>query len=91
MMFRWAMFLMGLAMMTSGQDHPMHQFWQKGGGYDRNFWNSREIRKQIDYIHMNPVRRELVENPEDWEWSSAGFWMYGEQGRIRVERRHVPY
>ena len=80
-----------LTMMATGEDHPMHRFWQKGGGYDRNFWNPKEIRKLIDYIHMNPVRRGLVENPEDWEWSSAGFWMYGKKGRIRVERRYVPY
>ena len=24
----------------------------------------------IDYIHLNPVRRGLVERPEDWKWSS---------------------
>ena len=27
----------------------------------------------IDYIHANPVRRQLVEKPEDWKWSSAGW------------------
>jgi len=30
----------------------------------------------IDYIHMNPVRRRLVEQPEQWKWSSAG-WFAG--------------
>ena len=25
----------------------------------------------IDYIHGNPVRRGLVQRPEDWDWSSA--------------------
>jgi hypothetical protein len=30
----------------------------------------------IDYIHGNPVRKGLVEKPEDWKWSSAG-WLEG--------------
>jgi putative transposase len=28
----------------------------------------------IDYIHLNPVRRGLVERPEDWAWSSARWY-----------------
>lgn len=50
------------------------RFWQPGGGYDRNVWQQRSIRETVDYIHANPVRRELVESPEDWAWSSAKFW-----------------
>jgi putative transposase len=46
-------------------------FWQRGGGYDRNLWESRYIWSMIDYIHLNPVRRGLCERPEDWVWSSA--------------------
>jgi hypothetical protein len=29
----------------------------------------------IDYIHMNPVRRGLVANPEEWLWSSAAWYL----------------
>ena len=53
----------------------MYRFWQDGGGYDRNYVTPVEIRKQIDYIHNNPVRRGLVENAVDYRWSSAGFWI----------------
>jgi hypothetical protein len=28
----------------------------------------------IDPMHLNPVRRGLVERPEDWEWSSARWY-----------------
>ncbi|MCC6359749.1 MAG: hypothetical protein IT450_13470 [Phycisphaerales bacterium] len=28
----------------------------------------------LEYIHANPVRRELCATPTDWEWSSARFW-----------------
>ena len=47
------------------------RFWQPGGGYDGNLWNTKPIHDVIDYIHANPVRRGLVERPTDWRWSSA--------------------
>ncbi len=50
------------------------RFWQSGGGFDRNLWNTRAISEAIDYIHNNPVRRGLAETPTDWPWSSARFW-----------------
>lgn len=28
----------------------------------------------IDYIHRNPVRRELIRTPEEWPWSSARWY-----------------
>jgi hypothetical protein len=36
----------------------------------------------IDFIHGNPVRRQLVEKPEDWIWSSAS-WMEGKNSLRR--------
>ncbi|MFH1267594.1 MAG: transposase [Planctomycetota bacterium] len=46
-------------------------FWQSGGGYDRNITESETLNSMIEYIHLNPVRRGLVEQAVDWEWSSA--------------------
>ncbi|MEW5876124.1 MAG: transposase [Candidatus Zixiibacteriota bacterium] len=50
---------------------PRHRFWQPGGGFDRNLWNHDAIRHAVSYIEANPVRRGLVGEPCDWEWSSA--------------------
>jgi putative transposase len=50
-------------------------FWQSGGGYDRNIQHSQTLMQMIDYIHLNPVRKGLVERPEDWLWSSAGHFL----------------
>ena len=55
-------------------------FWQPGGGYDRNIDKPETIRPVINYIHMNPVRRRLVEMPEDWKWTSARWYRDGEAG-----------
>lgn len=49
-------------------------FWQSGGGYDRNITTPSTLQKMIDYIHLNPVRRGLVERARDWKWSSAGWF-----------------
>jgi len=50
------------------------RFWQEGPGYDRNLHHPDAIRHSLDYIHMNPVRRELARRPEDWKWSSARYF-----------------
>jgi len=50
-----------------------YRFWQRGGGYDRNVWEPDTLRKMIEYIHDNPVRRGLVTRATDWPWSSARF------------------
>ena len=51
-------------------------FWQSGGGYDRNIDEPTTLAREIEYLHMNPVRRGLVERAVDWNWSSAG-WFEG--------------
>ena len=65
--------------MTCGKPDGRHslRFWQRGGGYDRNLWSAREIRRKIDYIHANPVRHGLVARPEDRPWSSWRAWRAG--------------
>jgi putative transposase len=55
------------------------RFWQEGGGYDRNLTEAETIGAAIDYIHMNPVRRGLVPLTNEWRWSSASFYIDGEQ------------
>ncbi len=62
-----------LERMTDVQPNGKHavRFWQRGGGYDRNLWSRKHIWETIDYIHANPVRRELCAHPADWRWSSA--------------------
>jgi putative transposase len=53
-----------------------HHFWQPGRGHDRNIVNTQTLQRMIDYVHLNPVRKGLVEHARDWKWSSAG-WFEG--------------
>jgi putative transposase len=50
------------------------RFWQEGPGYDRNLQTETSVMSAIDYIHLNPVRRKLVEIATQWRWSSAGWY-----------------
>lgn len=50
------------------------RFWQDGGGYDRNLTEVRSVLAAIDYLHLNPVRRELCQRSTDWRWSSARWY-----------------
>jgi putative transposase len=50
------------------------RFWQPGGGYDRNIDRLDTLHSMIDYLHLNPVRRGLVERAVDWQWSSARWY-----------------
>jgi putative transposase len=58
-----------------------HHFWQSGGGFDRNVEEVKPLAGMVDYIHHNPVRKELVERATDWKWSSAG-WVAGLEPNI---------
>jgi REP element-mobilizing transposase RayT len=42
-----------------------HQFW------DRFVRHSKEFVERLEYMHYNPVRKGLVERPEQWRWSSV--------------------
>jgi putative transposase len=53
------------------------RFWQEGSGYDRNLFTPNTVQTSIDYIHSNPVKRNLCAKVIDWQWSSARQY-YGE-------------
>ena len=67
-------------------DVTRRRFWQPGGGYDRKVLELKTLQAMIDYIHANPVRRRLVDRPEDWEWSSAGFYAGSDLVKIEMDR-----
>ncbi len=50
------------------------RFWQEGPGFDRNLFSSSAIEASLDYIHANPVKRDLCKRSIDWKWSSARFY-----------------
>ena len=37
------------------------------------------------YIHRYPVKRELVEEPQHWPWSSFRHYLSGAEGVVEIE------
>ena len=62
---------------------PPRHFWQRRF-YDFNVWSARKRAEKLRYIHRNPVKRGLVEAPDQWPWSSFRAYAYGEKGIVRV-------
>jgi putative transposase len=54
--------------------------------YDFNVFTEAKRVEKLKYIHRNPVKRGLVEKPEDWRWSSYRYYLTGEQGRVKISR-----
>jgi putative transposase len=42
-------------------------------------------------MHRNPVKRGLVERPEDWAWSSFRHYATGEVGAIEIESKWTAF
>ena len=49
------------------------RFWQRRF-HDFNIWSARKRNEKIHYMHMNPVKRSLVDDPGQWPWSSYSFY-----------------
>jgi hypothetical protein len=41
-------------------------------------------------MHRNPVKRGLVEQPDQWRWSSFRAYAYDEPGLVRVRFQEWP-
>ena len=51
------------------------RFWQEGPGFDRNLFSTEAIGNSLEYIHNNPVKRELCRRAVGWKWSSARYYL----------------
>lgn len=59
-----------------------YKVW-KDGNQPKQLVSYEFTKQKLDYIHFNPVEAELVENPEDYLYSSARDYS-GKKGLINV-------
>jgi putative transposase len=64
---------------------PQEHVWQRRF-YDFNVWSAPKRIEKLVYMHRNPVRRKLVESPEQWRWSSFRSYAYGEEGPVKINQ-----
>ncbi len=56
-------------------------FWYRRF-YDFNVYSRTKISEKLNYMHMNPMNRNLVVHPRDWPWSSWSH--YAEDGPVLI-------
>ena len=72
------------------------ELWQERF-FDRALRTVREYHQKVEYIHLNPVRRGLVQRPENWRWSSMAEFagVRGEEQEhhcgLRIDRVPLPF
>ena len=64
-------------------DDDSPRFWQSRF-YDFNVYSKRKHAEKLNYMHHNPVKRGLVEKPEQSAWSSFRCYAEGRRGVVRL-------
>lgn len=64
-------------------DMPAGRLWENRFD-DVNLHSEEMFITKFNYIHMNPVKAGLVEKPEDWPYSSAGYYSVGKPSRVII-------
>jgi len=59
--------------------------WQRRF-YDFNVWSECKRVVKLRYMHRNPVKRGLVLEPEQWEWSSYRSYACEEVGIVKINQ-----
>jgi putative transposase len=70
-----------LSVAVQRKDRP---FWQ-ARYYDFNVHSERKLVEKLKYMHLNPVTRGLVTEPDHWAWSSFHHILTGNPGVVEIE------
>jgi putative transposase len=79
-----------LSKLSTSQKYRKYRFWQKGGGYDRNIIKEKTLINSVKYIHNNPVRKGLVDEPGKWYYSSYNCWFNDINKPIKIDKETWP-
>ncbi len=61
-----------------GAKDRTHQVWERNS-LSVPLWSIEVMWQKLDYIHNNPVRAGLCNYPEEYKYSSAGFYLKNEK------------
>jgi REP element-mobilizing transposase RayT len=67
--------LRALTLPPTVHHHAYHRVWQRRF-YDMNVWSDKKVSEKLDYMHDNPVKRGLVEEPGDWSRLAGSRWRF---------------
>ena len=52
--------------------------------------SERVLKIKLEYIHNNPIKRGLVDDPAEWPWSSWRNYCHNDDSIFRVDRLILP-
>ena len=55
-----------------------YQVWERNS-LNIPLWSQKIIDQKLEYIHMNPVKKNLCQYPEEYKYSSARFYIMNEK------------
>ncbi len=79
--------LAALRKTTTGRKRHTFRVWQDGF-HTVELWSGWMIKKKVDYLHSNPLRKGLVKSAKDYPWSS--FQAFHGIGRGAVSLDAIP-
>jgi putative transposase len=73
-----------IQVLCSGAAHEIPRFCERRF-HDFNIRTWEKLNEKLTYMHMNPVQRELVTEPQLWRWSSFQSYAKGVGGKIQLD------
>ena len=80
-----ARMLAGVTLPSTVRLHGPHRVWQRRF-YDLNVWSEKKRLEKLNYMHANPVKRRLVDSPDQWPWSSFRFYYLQDASILAMDR-----
>jgi REP element-mobilizing transposase RayT len=79
-----------LAASVTRPDRQQFKIWEDGY-IAKNIFSAEFLKQKMDYIHCNPLQSHwsLIENPDEYIWSSARFYLMGEPALIPLSELEV--
>ena len=62
----------------SSQADRLYHFWERRP-FNATMNNRNVLEQKLDYIHNNPIKKKLCELPEHYVYSSARYYLLGEE------------
>jgi putative transposase len=54
--------------------------------YDLNVGSEKKRLEKLNYLHASSVKRGLVPSPDQWPWSSLGFYHLQDSSLLAMDR-----
>jgi hypothetical protein len=72
---------------SAGKNNPKnkaYQFWQQEN-HPIEIFSNKFIEQKLAYIHNNPVKAGIVDDPWEYRYSSARDYMNNQKGLLHVD------